>query len=471
MCIDGRETATSSLDHHRSNGGDKRHPFILHPSALILSLACWLLLELPLAAQVPAPPQNHPVALTGGTIHTMAGDAIDGGTILFQKGVITAIGEDVPFPEDVVRVDTTGKHIYPGLIHAFSNLGLYEISTVDVATDTNELGDFNPNVRAEVAFHPDSRHIGVARSAGVLVAVAAPGGGRISGYASAMMLDGWTWEQMSLSGRVGLVINWPPTGNEPSYHRSIKRLREVFAEARAWQRARQAADRGEASPPQSDPRSRALQPVLDRDLPVIVNADELRQLQDAIRWAEQEQVRLVLRGGRDAAYVLDHLVEKQIPLLLTSVLDSPSRPWRPVDDVYSLPGRLSQAGVTFAITGEPGAAYLNRLPHEAAAAVAYGLPEKEALKAVTINTARILGIDARVGSLEVGKDATLMITTGSPLEFSTEIEQAYVQGRKIDMQNAHRQFFDKYMERVRQSRTPVPDLEGVPASPDSVGPR
>lgn len=432
--------------------------------------ACALLLCLyavsPALAQLPAPPQNHPVALVGGIIHTLAGDAIDGGTILFQKGVITAIGRDVPLPEDVDRVDVTGKHVYPGLIHAASNLGLYEISTVDVATDTRELGDFNPNVRAEVAFHPESRHIGVARSAGVLVAVAAPEGGRISGYCSAMMLDGWTWEQMSLKGRVGLVINWPSPGNDQTYDRTLKKLRDVFAEARAWQRARAAADAGTAPEPETDARSQALLPVLNRQLPVIVNADDLRQLQDAIRWAEEEQIQLVLRGGRDAAYVMDHLVEKQIPLLLTNVLDSPTRQWRPADDVYTLPARLYQAGVTFAITGEPGAAYLNRLPHEAAAAVAFGLPEEEALKAVTITTARILGIDNRVGSLEVGKDATLLISTGSPLEFATRIEQAYIQGRKIDMQDTHQQFFERYMEKVRQSGLAQPQRdEAGTASP------
>lgn len=413
----------------------------------------------PVAAQVPAPPQNHPIALIGGTIHTMAGDAIDGGTILFQKGTIAAIGRDVPLPADVERVDLTGKHVYPGMIHAASNLGLYEISTVDVATDTNELGEFNPNIRAEVAFHPESRHIGVARSAGVLIAVAAPEGGSISGYSSAMMLDGWTWEQMSLKSQVGLIVNWPATGNDQNYDRAVKRLHDVFSEARAWQRAREAAEGGTAPRPETDARSQALLPVLNRELPVIVNADELRQLQDAIRWAEQEQIRLVLRGGRDAAYVVDHLVEKQIPLLLTSVLDSPTRNWRPADDVYTLPARLYQAGVTFAIAGEPGAPYLNRLPHEAAAAVAFGLPEEEAVKAVTINTARILGIDRRVGSLEVGKDATLLITTGSPLEFATRIEQAYIQGRRIDMQDAHRQFFDRYMEKLRQSGLPSSERE------------
>lgn len=428
-------------------------------------MAVWLLLAESLAAQVPGAPQNHPVALTGGTIHTMTGPSIEGGTILFEKGVITELGTDVPLPDGTVHVNVTGKHVYPGLIHASSNLGLYEISTVGVATDTNELGDFNPNVRAEVAFHPESRHIGVARSAGVLVAVAAPEGGRISGYASAMMLDGWTWEQMSLKGRVGLIINWPGTGNESSYEREIKRLRDVFAEARAWQRARRAAERGDASRQPTDPRWQAMLPVLggpsgpdsesvidpQRQLPVIVHAEELRQLQDAIRWAEQEDIRLVLRGGRDAAYVADLLAEKQIPLLLTRVLDSPSRSWRPVDDVYSLPARLHEAGVTFAITGESGAAYLNRLPHEAAAAVAFGLPDEEALKAVTINTAQILGIDDRVGSLAPGKEATLLITTGSPLEFSTRIEQAYIQGRPIDMQDTHRQFYDRYLEKLHQS--------------------
>ncbi len=401
-----------------------------------------------LLAQFPAQSQQGTIALVGGMIHPVTSEAIENGTIVFEGGVIKAIGSDVEVPANSKVIDMTGKHIYPGLIDAFTNLGLFENSRIAEATDTNEEGTFNPNVRAEVAFHPASRHIGVARSAGVLVSVSSPAGGLVSGYASAMNLDGWTWEQMSLKGRAALIVNWPATSNESNYNQSIKRLRELFADARAYQTAQQAAADNEAIHHDTDARWESMQLVLDREVPVIVSAGELRQMQDVIRFAEQENLRLVLRGGANAGMIAEQLAEKNIPLILTSVLDSPSLGWQPYDEVYSLPSKLHQAGVRFAITGGSTAQYVNRTPFEAGAAVAFGLPEDVAIKSLTIHPAEFLGIDDRVGSLQVGKDATLLITTGSPVEYSTEIEQAFIQGREIDMLDLHKEFFQRYMLRL-----------------------
>jgi imidazolonepropionase-like amidohydrolase len=150
--------------------------------------------------------------------------------------------------------------------------------------------------------------------------------------------------------------------------------------------------------------------------------------------------------------VADQLASKQIPVVLTEVIGSPERDWEPYDAVYSLPARLHQAGVKFAIAGSSSAPYENRLPYEAGAAIAFGLPEEEALKAVTLNAAEFLGIADRVGSLEAGKDATLLITTGSPLEYASTVDRAFIQGRDIDLQDIHRQFFEKYMEKIAQTR-------------------
>jgi imidazolonepropionase-like amidohydrolase len=185
---------------------------------------------------------------------------------------------------------------------------------------------------------------------------------------------------------------------------------------------------------------------------VIINASELRQIQDAVSWAEAERLRMVLLGGRDAAYVAPLLARRQIPVLITSVLTSPGRAWEAYDNAYSLPAALHAAGVRFGITGGASAAYAYRLPYEAGAAIAFGLPADEALRAVTLNPAEFLGFSHRVGSLEVGKDATLLITTGSPLEYSTIVEQAFIEGRRIDMADAQRRFFEKYSEKVRQMR-------------------
>jgi len=403
-----------------------------------------------LEAQVPAPPQERPVALTGGTIHTMAQGVIENGTIVFENGVITAVGSNVQIPAGAERVDITGRHVYPGLIDAFSTMGLTEIGGITQAIDLNEMGTINPNVRAEVAVNPESRHIGVARSAGVLITLTSPAGGLISGLGAALMLDGWTWEEMTLKSGAALIVNWPSPANESQYARQLGELRDAFAAARAYQLAKRAAQQEQGLAHDTDYRWEAMIPVLEGEVPVVVSADGVTQIQDAITWAAEEGVRLVIRGGRDAGYLADHLAQRRIPVVLTSVVAAPGRPWEPYDQAYGLPARLHAAGVPFAIAGGAGAANANRLPFEAGAAIAFGLPEEEAVKAVTLYPARFLGIDDRVGSLEPGKEATLLITTGNPLEYATEVEQAFIQGRKLDMADQHRQFFQKYMERVER---------------------
>jgi imidazolonepropionase-like amidohydrolase len=429
---------------------------IRHPSGprsalagIVAALCLGVATPTAVEGQIPAPAQSQPIALTGGTIHTITQGVVENGTILFEGGVITAIGEGVAIPADARRVDISGRHVYPGLVDAYSQMGLFEIGGFDVTIDLNELGPINPNVRAEVAFNPESRHIGVARSNGVLVTVSSPSGGLLAGQAAAMMLDGFTWEQMVLRPGAGLIVHWPSPVNETRYAREIRDIRDAFAEARAYRTAHRAAGTGPDGRHRSDPRWAAMIPVLDGETPVIVDANELRQIQDAVTWAREEGVRIVLRGGRDAWHVADHLAALQVPVLVSSVLNSPSRAWEPYDAAYGLPARLHRAGVPFAITGGASAAYANRLPYEAGAAVAFGLPAEEALKAVTIYPAEFLGFADRVGSLEVGKDATLLITDGDPLEYATNIEGIYIEGREIDLGDAHRQFFEKYHQRRR----------------------
>jgi imidazolonepropionase-like amidohydrolase len=410
----------------------------------------------PVSAQVPAPAQSGPIALTGATIHTVTNGIIENGTIVFENGVITAIGTNVEIPARAQRIDVSGKHIYPGLVDAYSAMGLSEIGAVDVTQDVNELGDFNPNVRAELAVNPESRHIGTARSNGVLVTITTPAGGLVSGLSAALMLDGWTWESMTLKSGAALNVSWPDPDDgdgdddeedEPSYEERIRSLRDMFATARAY-RDLQAS----GAPHDTDSRWEAMVPIVNGDAPVVVSASSVRQIQDAIAWAEAEGVRLILRGGEDALYVADHLAAKQIPVLLTSTINGPERSWDAYDGNYALAARLHEKGVPIAITGGASAPYTHRLPWEAGVAVAYGLPADEALRAVTIQPATFLGIDDRVGSLETGKDATLLITTGNPLDFFANIEQAYVRGRSIDMMDSFKQLYEKYSEKLRQTR-------------------
>ncbi len=414
-------------------------------------------------------PQTQAVVLRGATIHTMANGVIENGIIVLDAGKIVAIGQNVEIPRGARIVELAGKHIYPGLIDAYSTVGITEIGSVEVSNDINELGDFNPNVRAEVAVNAESRHIGTTRSAGVLVAFSTPGGGVISGLSSAMSLEGWTWEEMSLEGAAALNVNWPDPNARPrrfgfgppgapgaarpapkTYAEQVQEIRDYFAEARAYRDALAAGQ-----PQRTNTRYAAMIPALNREIPVVVAADGVAQMNDAITWAKQEGIRLVIRGGRDAVHIADRLKADNIPLILTATMAAPNRDHESYDDVYSAPARLHAAGVRFAISGGAGALYSNRLPWEAGVAVAFGLPEEEAMKAVTINAAEMLGISDRVGSLEVGKQATLLITTGTPLNMTSNIEQAYIQGREIDMNDIQKHFFKKYMEKIRQQQPKV----------------
>jgi imidazolonepropionase-like amidohydrolase len=412
------------------------------------------------------PPQSEPVALRGATIHTVTNGVIENGTILFDNGLIVAVGTDIDIPAGARVVDVTGKHIYPGLIDAYSTVGISEIGAVGVSNDVNELGDFNPNIRADVAVNAESRHIGTTRSAGVLVAMSTPGGGLISGMSSALSLEGWSWEEMSMESAAALNVNWPnpnprrgrrfggfgqgPQEDPPSYTEQVQQVKDFFAEARAY---RDAVAAGEEV--RTDSRYAAMIPALDATIPVVVNADGAAQINDAITWATEEGLRLVIRGGGDAIQVADRLVANDIPVILTSTMAAPGRAYEGYDGAYSMPARLHEAGVKFAISGGSGALYSNRLPWEAGVAVAFGLPEEEALKAVTINAAEFMGISDRVGSLEPGKQATLLITTGTPLDMTTDIEQSYIQGREIDMMDIQKWFFEKYMTKVMQYRRTV----------------
>lgn len=399
---------------------------------------------------VPAPLQQQPVALTGATIHTLAGNAIQNGTILFENGVITALGRSVDIPANAVTEDVSGKHIYPGLIDSYSQMGLFEIGSIDMTLDINEQGSINPNVMTERAFHPESRHIAIARSAGILTAISSPGGGLISGQTAAMRMEGWTWEEMTLQSGIALLINWPTVGSQ-KYEENLATLQNVFDDARAYRKARQAAEEEEGRRVDMDTRWESMIPVFNNERPLLVNANQADQIQDAITWAAAEDLDIIILGGRDSHLVTEHLKKHQIPVVVTTVITSSRRAWEPYDNQYSLPAKLYQAGVQFAISGGASAPYAHRLPYEAGTAAAFGLPMEEALKALTVYPAGIFGLSDRIGTLEPGKNASLLITTGNPLEYETQIEQVYIDGRKSSMTDMHRQLYQKYREKVDAS--------------------
>ncbi len=404
-------------------------------------------------AHTPAPPQQHPIAVTGGTIHTITGEVINGGILLFDNGRIVAVGTDIDIPPGAEILDASGKHIFPGLILSRSTLGVTEIGRIAVSTDIAELGDINPNIRAQVAFHPASDHLSVAAVNGITTTVVTPGGSLIAGMPAAMVTDGWTWEEMTIKESIAMMINWPSMNNKENYERDIKVLQDAFDKARRYKHAREAVEQGESSKHHPfDIRWEALMPVLRGDMPVHITVNDIRQIQAAIAWTEKENLEVVLAGGRDIGLVADQLAQKSIPVIITGVISGPAHQWEGYDEGYTTPLRLYEAGVDFCISGDVGAANAYRLPHHAAAAAAFGLPEDEALKAITINAARILGIDDILGSIEPGKYATVMITNGSPLEISTQIEQVFIKGRRIDMTDRHLRLYEHYLKKHRQKQ-------------------
>ncbi len=416
------------------------------------------------AGEIPAKAQDHPIALVGATIHTVSGETIERGTIVFDKGKITAIGGKVDLAKGTEIIDVKGKHIYPGMINAHSNVGLSEIGAVRATRDMSETGSINPNIRAEVAVNPESEIIPVSRANGVTLALTMPSGGTISGTAAVISLDGWTWEEMTFKAPAGMVVNWPSMtinrawwerrteeDQKKSRDKSLNELRNAFRDARAYLQAKRSEGSKGVPYHNTDLRWGAMAPVLDGKIPVLMNADEIQQIQTAVAWAEQERVKLVILGGYDAWRVAELLKVKQVSVILNPILRTPWRRFEAYDDPMTLPKKLHDAGVQFCIAIDGDAANERNLPYHAAMAASYGLPKEEALKSVTLYPAQILGIADRVGSLEVGKDATLIVTDGDPLEIMSNVQMEFIQGKNISLSSKHTRLYEKYKEKYRRT--------------------
>ena len=411
--------------------------------------------------QIPGAPQKKPIALVNAIVHTLTGPPIEDGTLIFNNGKITEIGQRMRPPAGADVIDLKGKHVYPSMIEAHSQLGLTEISSTRATIDYAETGSINPNVSAHVSVNPDSELIPVTRANGVLIAVSAPAGGLVSGKASVIQLDGWTYEDMTLKPDAALVINWPrmtpvmrrsagPASNDQadSNGRAMKELRDLFDQARTYGKAR-------IENPSSqffDSRLNAMQPVVEGRLPLMIVADRADQIQAAVAFGVEQGVKVIIFGGYDAEQCAELLRRYNVPVIIDAIHKDPRRNHDDYDSAFTLPERLRQAGVRFCISGSGRSETWNtrNLPYQAATAAAYGLPYEDALRSVTLYPAEILGIADRVGTLEKGKDATLFVSDGDPLETETQISAAWIQGRKVDLTSRHTQLFDKYTEKYRQ---------------------
>jgi imidazolonepropionase-like amidohydrolase len=403
-----------------------------------------------------AAPQKGAIALAHATVHPIDGPPVEDGYVLFDAGRIVEVGRGIP-PGDARVVDARGRHVYPGFIAPFTNLGLTEIGAVRATRDDREAGEASPEVRAAVAVNPDSTLIPVARSNGVLSFAAFPRGGLVPGRASVLSVEGWTWEEMALEADAGLVVDWPsprPPGSPfeerdeaklaEDLQRGVARLEQLFAEGKAYVSARAADARTPV-----DVRLEAMRGALERKRPVFFLAQDYDQIAAALAFAARRGLSPVIVGGQDAWLLADRLKEQDAAVIVDSIHRFPKRSDSDFDETYKLPARLEAAGVRWCLASGEGASNERNLPYAAGRAVAYGLARDAALRAITLYPARILGVADRLGSIAAGKRATLLVTDGDPLEIPTRVVAAYVDGREIDLSNKQLRLYEKYKAKYR----------------------
>ncbi len=397
------------------------------------------------------------LAVTNAKINPISRPIIERGTIVIRDGRIAAVGSNVAVPPGAEVIDAAGSEVYPGWINARSTIGLSEPGAGGFQ-DTAEMLDFNPQLRTAVTFHSDSDAIPVARANGVTTAAVTPAGGLFGGQVALMNLDGWTWEENTVVPNVGLTFQFPPLGGiaaapgppgppgQPRPYAELKKERDarLDAVARLLEQARAYARAGAGR--RVDWVLDALGPVVDRRLPLIVRANTELDIREAVAFADRERLRMILSAGAEAALVAPLLKEKGIPVILGPVLTLPTREDLSHAAGYRAAGDLVRAGVAVAFaTGD--ANYVRNLPYHAAQSVAWGLPREEALKALTIGAAEILGVADRLGSIEPGKMANLLIARGDPLEIRTAITHVIIGGRSVDLANKHLELYERYSKR------------------------
>jgi len=412
----------------------------------------------------PGTPASGPVTIINATLHPQSGPSIERGRLRFADGRIEAIGGGEVATDGSEVIDAAGRHVYPAMLSANSVIGLNEIEAVRATVDLAEVGGNAANVRAEVAVNPDSEYIPVARANGVLLALSRPNGGAgIVGTSVLLQLDGWTIDDMQVDAPLALHLVWP----EPPPSWLPAEVQEKARKAASEQLEaidlafRQAADYARAAalraPEPPDLRLAAMAPFLAGERPVVFHADRAPAIEQALAFAAKHGLRPVIAGGLEAWRASDALRAADAAVLIGGTHVLPLRRHDAVDAVYANPARLHAAGVRFAIAipdddFEAHTSNLRNLPYHAATAVAHGLPRDEAMRAITLNPARILGVAGRVGSLEVGKDATLFISDGDPLEISSQVERAWIGGREVDLSSRQTRLYDKYRQRYPQTR-------------------
>ncbi|HMD97366.1 MAG TPA: amidohydrolase family protein [Terriglobia bacterium] len=441
----------------------------LIPFAVAAVLALAPSLRTRAEAEASASSPTHVYAIRGAKVVTLAGPPVENGTVVIRDGKIAAVGARVDVPADAQVIDGKGLEVYPGLFDAITDLGLTEVEAVNATVDTTDVGTYNPQLVAMTAVHPASELIPVARANGITHALAAPlsgggfggGGAVISGQASAIHLAGWTIEDMLIRRSVAMVVSWPTmqtrtfdfstfsvrerpyTEVKQEYDKRINELEDLIGRARHYA---QVMDKGSVANYDRDLKLEALAPVVRGQLPLLVMAEGKREIRSAVEFCDKQKLKMILAGGSESYKVKDLLAAKHIPVILGRTQELPEDEDASYDQSYVTPSQLAAAGIKIAFASF-NASFARRLPYQAANCVPYGLPYEEALKAVTLYPAQILGLADQLGTIEPGKMADVIVTDGDPLAIPTQVRYLFINGELTSTDNKHLRLYEKYRRR------------------------
>lgn len=395
--------------------------------------------------------------ITNGTVHVGNGQVIENATIEVNNGKIIQVGQNISVSQsDAKVVDAKGKQVYPGLILSETNLGLQEIANgVRGSNDYLELGDLNPNIRSIVAYNTDSKIIGTLRASGILLASITPQGGTISGSSSVVQLDAWNWEDAAYKTDAGIHLNMPSFISRPNRFalflglpqdrtdptkqalEKVDEIKSFFRQAKAYF--------DEASHRETNLKFEAVKGLFDKKQKLFVHGDQVKQMLIAVDFVKEFGFDVVIVGGSESFLIADLLKQNNMAVILQQMHELPATEDDDFDQPYKTPAQLQKAGVVFALNDSHEESRFRNLMFNAGTAAAYGLTKEQALQAITLNAAKILGIDDRTGSLETGKDANIVISDGDILDMrSSVITKAFIQGREVSLDNKQTQLYERY---------------------------
>ncbi len=406
----------------------------------------------------PTPPQTGTTVITNATVHVGNGQVLEKASIVITNGKIAAVGTNVATPAGATIVNAEGKQVYPGLILPMSSLGLVEISSVRASNDVQEIGELNPNIRAIAAYNTDSKIINTLRSSGILLANVAPQGGLLSGASSVVQLDAWNWEDAAYKTDAGIHFNMPLLIARPQGFRGgggaggpqqpaidpvrqgleqVDRIKSFFKEAQAYNSV--------TAHDETNLKFASVKGLFDKSQKLYIHANTVKQMLVALDFVKEFHFDVVIVGGSESWQIADLLKQNNVSVILNQMHSLPTTTDDDVDQPYKTPAALQKAGVLFTINDEDGQTRGRNLSYNAGTAAAYGLTKEQALQAITLNAAKVLGVADKTGSIEVGKDANIVISTGDILDMRTStVTDAFIQGRKIDLNDKQKQLNERY---------------------------